>query len=378
MKKQFAILTLTIFSFVGFSQGLPKDTIIGKVKRIREKVIFLTEMQNPQLLYYNDYGHSGFMGPESTMAIFYNTWYESQLCYYLNYERLFDQHGRIVKDNWFGKEDDFLKAFLYRYNEKGKIMTKIDSTEYSLHTEIHYYEEYDEIVNETILSQDEDHDYFHHTFKKYKSGKLVRTKTIDEYGTINEFINGYNEKGKLSYRVRKSPDSWRKLETGGGSFGVQDSTGVVYKNLKNEYDANGNLVTSINFDLDDDNYSNEVIEVSRTTNIYENNRLIKSTKKNKQGNSYSFNYRYDKMGRLIAKYCCSENVMDAKRSQNYVYTNNLITKLDYSEVGFEDEKLKKYKILYTYKFDNLGNWNEIVKSVDGIKRYKWTREIEYY
>lgn len=283
-----------------------------------------------------------------------------------------------MSDTWFGKKDDFLKSFFYQYNEKGKILIEIDSTEYSRYTEIHYYEEYGETSNETILSQNDDHDHFHHLLKHYKNGKLVRTKTIDGYGTVDEFINRYNEKGKLSYRIHKSPNSWRKLPTGGGSFGVQDSTGVIYMKLKNEYDVNNKLVTTINFDLDGDNYSNEIIEVSKTSYFYDNDKLIKSMTESKQGYSSTFNYRYNKAGKLAAEYCCSENIKDAKRIQKYVYKDNFITKLESFEVPLGEEKLRRFEILYSYEFDNLGNWTEIVKSVNGVKRYKWIRQIDYY
>ena len=62
MKEKLLYTLIIIFGINTLrSQYLPKDTLYGKVKEIREKVIFLTEIENPQLLYYDDYGHSGFM-----------------------------------------------------------------------------------------------------------------------------------------------------------------------------------------------------------------------------------------------------------------------------------------------------------------------------
>ena len=106
MRKKLGLIFLIflIFTEIKSQNYLPKDTIFGNVKEIREKVIFLTEVENPQLLYYDDYGHSGFMGPESTISRFKDTWYTSNLSYYINYERNFDTKGNIISDKWFGKK----------------------------------------------------------------------------------------------------------------------------------------------------------------------------------------------------------------------------------------------------------------------------------
>jgi hypothetical protein len=65
MKKKIILIFIFLFvTSIAKSQTFPKDSLYGNVKRIREKVIFLTEIENLQLLYYDDYGHSGFMGPE--------------------------------------------------------------------------------------------------------------------------------------------------------------------------------------------------------------------------------------------------------------------------------------------------------------------------
>ena len=81
MNKANLILSVS-FLLLSFSYGQQKDTIYGKVKSIREKVIFLTERDNPKLNEIdNDYGHSGFIGPESRISQFKDIWYSTNFCY---------------------------------------------------------------------------------------------------------------------------------------------------------------------------------------------------------------------------------------------------------------------------------------------------------
>jgi hypothetical protein len=121
-KTTYFILLLLLIPFLVLSQDLKKDTIYGNIKRIREKVVFLTEIENPQLLYYNDYGHSGFMGPESTISRFYKTWYTSNFCYYINYERFYNPNRKITKENWYGKKDNFMNSYRYVYDKKERLI----------------------------------------------------------------------------------------------------------------------------------------------------------------------------------------------------------------------------------------------------------------
>ena len=378
MTNKIIIILIFLFSSITNSQSLPKDTLYGNVKRIREKVIFLTEMENPQLLYYDDYGHSGFMGPESTISRFHNTWYSSNFCYYLNYERFFNTNRKIIKENWYGKKDNFMNSYKYLYDKKERLISTIDSSEYSTDTRNHYFEEYGDYVDENIIYENLELNIFSHSYKKYQNGKIIRTKNFDDNGTVRENINHYNEFGKLDYRIYKSPDTWKKLEGNSYSYGVQDTIGVVYINLKNEYDVKNRLIKTITFDLDSDKYSNEVIESSQTTNIYENDNLITRFTNNKNGYQTYYNFRYNKSNQLIAKYCCDKNISNAKIIQKYKYKNDIVTELIYEEESFETQKMRKFKITYSYKFDKNKNWLEIIKTVDGVKLYKWIREIEYY
>ncbi|MDO9260792.1 MAG: hypothetical protein Q7U08_02465 [Flavobacteriaceae bacterium] len=375
MTKKNILTIFLLFSFsILFSQQ--NDTIYGKVKKIREKVIFLTQKENPQLLYNDDYGHSGFMGPESTISKFHNTWYTSDLCYYINYERDFDEKGRIVKDIWYTKKDSFMDSFKYKYNKKDRLVRKIDSSKYAVTTETHYYNNYED---ENIIYENIEYGFFSHIYKKYKDGKVIHSKKYNEDGTVDEYIYHYNNKEKLSYRIYKNPNKWKKISERSWSYGVQDSVGTIYKDLINEYDDNNRIIKTQTYDLyeDDDNHENPVL-TDQTIYKYKGDKISTINKFYSSGKSTFYNFIYDKENRLIEKYCCDENISNAIIIEKYNYKGNKIISLDYSEESFPTNEIKNHKIKFEYINDDYGNWVEMIKKVNGVDLYKWIRKIEYY
>ena len=152
--------------------------------------------------------------------------------------------------------------------------------------------------------------------------------------------------------------------------------------MVNKYDEFNRLIQRQRFDLyeDDENHKDPKL-VENTFFEYDNNNNLILTKRI---NGYikvkpTFNQsEYDKKNRLIKRYCCSEKESDAKRIEKYGYSNNEITSLDYTEESSPSKKMKTYQVDFEYKYDDKGNWNEIIKKVDGMKLYKWIRQIEYY
>nr|WP_315246613.1 hypothetical protein [uncultured Flavobacterium sp.] len=377
-KNIFLILILFSICSLAVSQELPKDSLYGNVKKVKEKVLFLTKMENPQLFYYDDYGHSGFMGPESTIKRFYDTWYSTNFCYYLNYERHFNTKRKIIKDIWYGKENNFIESYRYLYDQKDRLISTIDSLKHSVHTENHYFKEYSEYLDENILYENLRLNLFTHKYKKYKNGKIITIKRFDDYGTVNEYVNNYNDKGKLLCIIYKNPNSWKKS---GNSwiYGVQDSIGVTYKSLINEYDNNNKLIKTQRFDLySDENYKNPV-EISQTIFKYDGNNLMTQISSSRSYKPLTYiNYRYNKNSNLTERYCCDEDISKAKMIEKYFYKDDKIVKLKYSTESFDSHKIENYNISYMYKYDNNRNWVEIIKTVNGIDLFKWVREIEYY
>ncbi|MCT4320649.1 hypothetical protein [Elizabethkingia anophelis] len=352
------------------SQYLPKDTLYGKVKEIREKVIFLTEIENPQLLYYDDYGHSGFMGPESTIARFKDTWYTSQMCYYLNYHRFFDAKGNVIKDIWYGKKGNFMNAYRKIYNEKNKIQSEIDSTNYSIYTKNYFYSDYGDV---NIISQNMKYNSFSHVYKNYDKEKLNILKTLDKEGVVDEYKYFYNDKGKLIYRIYKNPNSWKQIDEHSWTYGVHDTIGSIYKDIINEYDVKNRLIKSQQFDLYQDDKEHKNPKITRQTNyVYKDDNLITTIRVYASGEPTFTYYTYDKKKRVIEKYCCDKDTSKPMIVEKFKYNDNRIIGLNYTE------DKKNYKVSFRYKYDQNNNWIEIIKNVDGKDLFKWVREIQYY
>ncbi len=376
MNKTTLILALSLLWF-SFSYGQQKDTIYGKVKFIREKVIFLTERENPKLFEIDgDYGHSRFMGAESTISRFKSIWYSTNFCYYINYERHYNENGLLIEDIWYDKKDSLQNYYRYEYDKQNRLIRKTDSLYDLVYIDTHYYERN---RHETIISQNSDLDFYNYRYKRYDAnGKLIRQKSIDEYGTIDEYIFKYNDSGKLLYRIYKNPNSYRKVGERSWSWGVQDTIGNIYKDLVNKYDKSNRLVEKKTYGLnsDGDHKGTELRE--HKIYKYNNNNLVQEIRGFSSNRPYYTNYEYDKENRLKKKYYYSEKESDTTCIEKYDYQDDKIRFLEYTEEHWPSKELKTYKIEFVYKYDSNGNWNEIVKKVDGKELYKWIRQIEYY
>ena len=69
MKLKLLIIFLTLLQNISYSQ--PKDTIYGKIKSIREQLLFLDENRQNRKLFSTegDYGHNGFLSEEYTKKL---------------------------------------------------------------------------------------------------------------------------------------------------------------------------------------------------------------------------------------------------------------------------------------------------------------------
>jgi hypothetical protein len=384
MKINLLIIFLLFISIrVSNAQEISKDTIYGNVKKIREKVVFLTEVENPQMLYNNDYGHSGFRGPKSTTSRFYKFWFSSNFCYYINYERHYDEKRNVIKDIWYDKQNEFMNSYKYKYDAKNRVTMEIDSTNFSLYTKNSYYQDYENITIENIVSQSSDNKHFKHLIYFYKDNKLTRSKNIDDNGNIEEYIYNYNSFGKLSSRIHKNPSSHKKYGKNSWSYGVHDSIGIILKDQTYVYDLKNRLINTLNYAFSkEDNYQTAKL-IYQEINKYDNNNLIRVEKRIENGGTSTFlNYKYDKQNRLIEYNVCNETNSNPKIIEKYKYRNNKIISLEYInesyDESFEVNGMKKSTSTFSYKYDIKNNWTEIVKNVDGVDLYKWIREIEYY
>ena len=125
MKSKFKIIIAFIL-FHNFSFSQPKDTIYGKLKSIREELVFLDNNRQNRKLFSSegDYGHYGFSSEEHTIERFYSWWYQTFWVHYINYFKEFDVNGNLLKVFWFNKDQHLFSSFENKYNVDNKLINQ--------------------------------------------------------------------------------------------------------------------------------------------------------------------------------------------------------------------------------------------------------------
>ena len=351
------------------------DSIYGNIKRVREKVFDISDKDNPRQIEIDEYSDSMVLIPNDLNLNIYDILFSGSNIGYENYERIYNENGDILKNTWFVKKDEFYESTTYKYDKKNRVIRKIDSTNNYVSIKNHYYEDFDEFTNENIISLRFDSNYFNHTIKQHKDNKVIRIKHIDEFGNITEYINNYTLNGKLKSTTVKKPETWRKNEEGGWSYGVHDSITNVFKSRINEYDEKNRILKSFEYNyLIKNNYKAPIL-LHQVLYNYENN---KTTVKEiyESGMISSKSYIYDNQNRIIKYYCCSDTISGSNIIREYSYKNGKI--VSGKLITKDNGKIEIQKIDFKYKYDDKNNWIEIIKLVDGKERFKRIREIEYY
>ena len=153
MKLKLLIIFLTLLKNISYSQ--PKDTIYGKIKSIREQLLFLDENRQNRKLFSTegDYGHNGFLSEEYTKSRFNIWWYQTYWVHYINYYKEFDINNKLLKVIWYYKDQTILNSCENEYDEEGKLVNqKFNSYKFSNTTNL-----YDK-NNNLILSKNIDSD----------------------------------------------------------------------------------------------------------------------------------------------------------------------------------------------------------------------------
>ena len=153
MKLKLLIIFLTLLKNISYSQ--PKDTIYGKIKSIREQLIFLDENRQNLKLFSTegDYGHNGFLSEEYTKRRFNIWWYQTYWVHYINYYKEFDINNKLLKVIWYYKDQTILNSCENEYDKEGKLVNqKFNSYKFSNTTNL-----YDK-NNNLILSKNIDSD----------------------------------------------------------------------------------------------------------------------------------------------------------------------------------------------------------------------------
>ena len=351
------------------------DSIYGNIKRVREKVFDISDKDNPKQIEIDEYSDSMVLIPNDLNLNIYDILFSGSNIGYENYERIYNENGDILKNTWFVKKDEFYESTTYKYDKKNRVIRKIDSTNNYVSIKNHYYEDFDEFTNENIISLSFDSNYFNHTIKQHKDNKVIRIKHIDEFGNITEYINNYTLNGKLKSTTVKKPETWRKNEEGGWSYGVHDSITNVFKSRINEYDEKNRILKSFEYNYSIKNNYKAPILLNQVLYNYEKNKTTVKTIY-ESGMISSNTYIYDNQNRIIKYYCCSDTISGSNIIREYSYKNGKI--VSGKLITKDNGKIEIQKIDFKYKYDDKNNWIEIIKLVDGKERFKRIREIEYY
>lgn len=316
-----------------------KDTIFGKPKFVREKVVFLTEIENWKFMKHDgDYGHDIiFFSPKDARDRFSYFWFKLGASAFLSNEVHYHKNGKIDREIWYRKNGDLEADYQYSYDEGNRLVKIIEKNRYSTYiTDYHYRNnqtQYD-FWQKTTINND-----------TKKETKWRRRYHQNETLQIMEYDDKKREE-KL-FILRKD----------------DDNKDTFYKMLSEIrfYDEKDKLV--------------EVKVFDRDQNLIEHKKYHQDKLKEEYRGDFSIIYEYTDRGFLAKK---SEYNKEKLREQKfYTYKGDYIDTFKYS-YSIDEENNGCEEINFKYKFDKHKNWTEITKNVNGKDLYVWKREIEYY
>ena len=351
------LLTL-LFPLMLFSQAMPHDTIYGKVKSVREKMVFIDSLRQTYKLWSEegDYGHHGFMNRKAALSRNYDFWYTLPFVHYVNYDRVYDTLGRITKETWYYKNNEIVTSYQFRYNKNNNLVEQKETDSEG---------ELDQIKRWGF-------DY---------SNKHISTVNIYFGSYIAHWFEGYtyDSIGNLTEKVRFSDDERQSTTTHEYQNGKKVRTYILapastnsqlYRTRKPalrfeyQYDEKGNVT-----ELKD--HSKAVFEKEgsppyiRKWRYDANNNLLENTQQD-----YARKYKYNSKNQLTEEvFISGEKVLNTRK---FFYKDERLSKLIFEEDG------NKYNVTFDYKLDSKSNWIEQSKSVNGKKLYVRRREIKYW
>lgn len=403
MKKAQIIL---FFIFCNTISSQMKDTVFGKVKSVKEEIVFLDKNKQSYRIFNTDgdYGHSGFISNEATKDRFYSNWYHSSFVHYLNYYKEFNIKGKALNEIWYYKNGDTLSRYEYTYNEKDKLIQikefdGFDKNEFSV---LNYtFDDYSNLLKSKLRYYSDEPNYYTLEYFMYdKEKRLIETNSINSDAIKSGFKFEYDYLGRKLKKIRKDYYEYNYFDDGSSSYGP-----VNYSNDKLSelyiYDDKNKLKEILHYYNIYKN-ENEVNLISKTKNYYNENGLLsrKITTNEKDTLNSLIEYKYDKRNRLIEENYIHKRFIENKEDMIFDKKNINIKEIKLPKFEFVVSRKLKYKYdkenivelivteifdkpittkcSFEYKFDDKNNWIEQSKYINGKKLYVWKRKIIYY
>ena len=383
-----------------------KDTVFGKVKSVKEEIVFLDKNKQNYRIFNTDgdYGHSGFISNEATKDRFYSNWYHSSFVHYLNYYKEFNIKGKALNEIWYYKNGDTLSRYEYTYNEKDKLiqikeLDGFDKNEFSV---LNYtFDDYSNLLKSKLRYYSDEPNYYTLEYFMYdKEKRLIETNSINSDAIKSGFKFEYDYLGRKLKKIRKDYYEYNYFDDGSSSYGP-----VNYSNDKLSelyiYDDKNKLKEILHYYNIYKN-ENEVNLISKTKNYYNENGLLsrKITTNEKDTLNSLIEYKYDKRNRLIEENYIHKRFIENKEDMIFDKKNINIKEIKLPKFEFVVSRKLKYKYdkenivelivteifdkpittkcSFEYKFDDKNNWIEQSKYINGKKLYVWKRKIIYY
>ncbi len=400
------ILILCLF-FINLSFSQLKDTVFGKVKSIREELLFLDKNRKNYRLFSTDgdYGNSGFISSKATKHRFYSNWYHSAFVHYLNYAKEFNEIGKPIKEIWYYKDGDTVTIYDYVYDKNDNLIQEKESDPYDNSYKVtnYSYNEYRNNLQSKIRFYSDSPEIFsyeYYIYDKKDFSKVIETNSYDNKGAQSGSKFVYDEKGRIIKKIRKDFWVYEYFNNGSsrsyrGDFGKEK---IMEKNFYNEKEELFEIWNYRNNTKDE----NQVVLSSKTKNYYSNNGLLNRkifTTENDIITALN-EYKYDYRGQIVEEVYVHNRFV--KKEDDIVFDMRKI-KLDDVKVPDDEfivSRLLKYKYdntnlielsvtetfgetvttncKFEYVYDENKNWIEQTKYINGEKLYVWKRKINYY
>ena len=245
----------TIFLLIGTFAFSQNDSIIGPVKRVREKLVFLDSViQNRKLFSTeSEYGHYGFASRDHTLTRFESWWYHTYWSHYLNYDRELDSDRNILTETWFDKSNSIIRKYEYKYDTiHRQIQEKYTvGAAYAVTNTI--YNPYTKKVSAKYTYSSDDLDRFSFSyFLINEKNQLIKVQKFDEEGPGTTNFNEYDGNGNKIRELVHRPYIWEQNSDNSKTY-KRDPIGKpqVYSDLF--YDEQNLLREQCFYNLESDN-----------------------------------------------------------------------------------------------------------------------------